>query len=89
METKQAPSLGQTVLAEIQKIGDGVVILRDFADLLGKRGDDGENFLDVTIRLLSLLVAGTEETHRRLEVLHAKMLEPGFVRAMRLAILED
>ena len=81
-------TLAMGIFEELEGIRKELRTLREFANLLGSKDPAGESFMDVTIRLLGLLIGGTEETHSSLRSLHGLMTSPAFASAMRSAIQE-
>ena len=85
----QGRSFAERILAEIRAMNEEIRTLRQFASILGLAPEGKqESYMEATMRLFGLLVAGTEETHRRLESLQATLLDPRLTAALRSAILD-
>jgi hypothetical protein len=88
-QSQTAPTPSQLIAARLDSIDARLAKLDEFATLLAAPLAEGEpNYFDNMTRLLGLLVGGTEETHKSLRELHARLVEPGIARAIERAIKE-
>ena len=88
-EPNRPATMGTLVLSELRELRQEVEVLTQFAQLLGQQNQNGETYLTTTVRLLTLLVAGTEKTHAYLETLHSMMSDRRIARALKQIALDD
>lgn len=81
----------QEIKAELLLVTRDVGVLHECATLLLRpmHEKDQDSPLQAMMRLMHLLVAGTEETHKKLEAMNSALFDQRMNAALRAAILDS